>query len=209
MDYNKLQSGQYFECKIKCTYVEIYVFFPKKNKYYRVFSLQKRDFSGVLGYGEKTTPNANNLVPITLTDEVLYTILDKVYPNGMGALTLQFNDNSFSNGVETELKRKSDTVELFGQNVVVAPNIPDKSNNSNKVTTVSDTVYDVEYETYNNPLSKIDDGVVYVNYKAIDCDDLNEDDVEVEEIVEEIVEETKKDYSKLIWIALAAAAALL
>lgn len=200
MDYNKLQSGQYFECKIKCTYVEIYVFSPKDNKYYRVFSLQKRDFSGVLGCGEKTTPNANNLVPITLSDEALYTIFNKVYPNGMGALTLQFNDNSFSNGVETELKRKSDTVELFGQNVVVAPNIPDKPTNSNKVTTVY-----VENETDYDPLTKIDDGVVYVNYKAIDCDDLNEDDVEVEEIVEE----TKKDYSKLIWIALAAAAALL
>lgn len=47
--------------------------------------------------------------------------------------------------------------------------------------------------------------ILYVKPVAIDCDEVLDENVEVEEIVEE----TKKDYSKLIWIALAAAAALL
>ena len=47
--------------------------------------------------------------------------------------------------------------------------------------------------------------ILYVKPVAIACDEVLDENVEVEEIVEE----TKKDYSKLIWIALAAAAALL
>lgn len=47
--------------------------------------------------------------------------------------------------------------------------------------------------------------ILYVKPVAIACDEVLDENVEVEEIVEE----TKKDYSKLIWIALAAAAAIL
>ena len=49
--------------------------------------------------------------------------------------------------------------------------------------------------------------ILYVKPVAIDCDEVLDENVEVEEIVEE--GKGKKDYSKLIWIALAAAAALL
>lgn len=49
--------------------------------------------------------------------------------------------------------------------------------------------------------------ILYVKPVAIACDEVLDENVEVEEIVEE--GKGKKDYSKLIWIALAAAAALL
>lgn len=202
MNYDKLQLGQYFECKIKGTYVEIYVFSLKDRKYYRVFSLQKKDCNGVFGCGEKTTPNANNLVPITLIDEALRTILNKVYPNGMGALQSELN--SFANDSLTELHRVDNTVNVFDPNLSANPNIINPNPNPNKETT-KDKLMDF----WNDLLTKIGDGVVYVNYKAIDCEVLNDEDVEVEEIVEEIVEEGKKDYTKLIWIALGAATLLL
>ena len=192
MEYSQLQSGQYFECKIKCTYVEIYIYNPRENKYDFAFSLQKKDFDGILGYGETASSLVAHLVPITLSDSAIITILQKARNNGVGIVDLESEFKKGGSGL--------DTVDV-DYVVPVEPNTNPYDNSTN-------TVVEVENEVEYDILSSIDDGVVYVNPKAIDCDVLNDEDVEVEEIVEEDVnDKPKKDYSKLIWIALAAAAA--
>lgn len=223
MNYNELQSGQFFECTIKSTYAEIYVYSPKDNKYYFVFSLQKKDYNGVLGCGEKINPNGNNLVPITLTDKAIIAILKKVGLENIGALQSNLN---LSNNSTTQLHRVDNSIKvdnnLFADSdldsdiIIPKPNsnpnnypdnytpihTPTSKPNINPGSNLNQDA------TVNKHLSKIDDGVVYVNYKAIDCVELKDEDVEVEEIVEDTNKEEKKDFSKLIWIALAAAAAL-
>ena len=194
MEYNQLQSGQYFECKIKCTYVEIYIYNPRENKYDFAFSLQKKDFDGILGYGETASSLAAHLVPITLSDSAIITILQKARNNGVGIVDL-----------ESEFKKGGSGLDIVDVDYVVTVDP-----NTNPYDNSTDTDVEVENESEYDILSSIDDGVVYVNPKAIDCTVINEEEVEVEEIVEEVVnDKPKKDYSKLIWLALAAAAALM
>lgn len=208
MNYEELQQG-YFECKIKCTYAEIYVRW-KNDTYALAFSLQKKDFNGVLGVGERgRMPVGTNLVPISLTEDAIRAIAKKVlspeeYAEKVG--TALATDKLTDMNAQTFFQSELNFVKTDNSNF-------DASTNTvvNKPTVIPSNkeVDDLENEAVNDPLSRIDDDFeVYVNYKAIECTQLSDDEVEVED--EEEVEEPKqrRDYSKLIWAALAAAATL-
>lgn len=149
MDYDKLPINSYYSAKIKCTYVEIYILI--KGEYIFAWSMQKKDFDKILGYGKTDAQkNASGLVPISLTDEALKTI---------------------------------DSLSGISKKIGLTPTF--------------------EF----NPLSMINSvPCVYVKDSAIECELVNESDIEEEEF---FVEKGNKDYSKLIWIALGAAALLL
>lgn len=195
MDYKELSQGAIFSCRVKCTYTEIYV--ALNNEFIKVFSIQKKDYNGVIGYGEKYDRTDRGFTPITLTNEAIRFIAYKA-----GFIDEQGNHiGIINNNTVLVDKKQYDTIHE-NQFAPAADGyiIPDKP--------IEDED-EVGYEVYtdHSKLTLIEDGDnVYVREVAIDCQVVSEEEVEIEDV---IVEEVDKKNSKLIWIALGAAAALL
>ena len=183
MNYNELDNGTFFSCKVKYTYTEVFVRVDGVD--YFAFSIQKKDWDNIIGLGQKTNAN-EKYIPITLTEDVLKFIASKCKKK-IGSLATNLtvaptgSENQF---YDTTLEYQRPTY---------------------NVTTKLENKVVVDY------ISLLDDvPVVYVNSCSIDCKELSEEDVEVEdvEIGFEVYDKKTKDYSKLIWAALAAAAIL-
>lgn len=201
MNYNKLPFAAFFSCKIKKVYVDIYLFY--ENKFQKVYTLLKDDYPNIIGVGQQGVP-INGLVPITLTDETIKFILSKKF--GVGAVNVDGGDVVITDGNRQQWQGGDQfTTEVAPENPI-DPVEPEK--------TTVDLVSLL-------PIVP----VVYVPYDYIDCEVIPDEEVEVEDVEEEPKENTdteedfseeeeeivedKKDYSKLIWIALGAAALLL
>lgn len=194
MRYAELKKGDIFSCKIRDTYTDIYLYY--NGKYVNVFSVQKKDYPYILGLGERTGDNSG-LIPITLTEETIKFILAKHY--GVGVVNSQANltlspNSSFN----------------------VTPGIDPNGYKPNPTPTPTPNEDKEEETKETDPIQLLSyASVVYVYASSIECELVPEDDVEIEEVEEEapVKEEKKekkeKDYSKLIWIALGAAALLL
>lgn len=201
MNYNKLPFAAFFSCKIKKVYVDIYLFY--ENKFQKVYTLLKDDYPNIIGVGQQGVP-INGLVPITLTDETIKFILSKKF--SVGAVNVDGGDVVITDGNRQQWQGGDQfTTEVAPENPI-DPVEPEK--------TTVDLVSLL-------PIVP----VVYVPYDYIDCEVIPDEEVEVEDVEEEPKENTdteedfseeeeeivedKKDYSKLIWIALGAAALLL
>ena len=206
MDYSKLLDGEIFSCKVKATYTEIYVY-GGAGEYYKAFSIQKKDYDKIIGYGEKNNKTDNDFIPITLTDETLRFIAYKAgfideEGNKIGIVNL--NATTSTNNTTLVDKKSYDlsTQNQFAPSEI-RPTYNPQQNNDN----------DIENETIFNPITLLDDtDIVFVKAAAIDCQTVSEEDVEIEDVEIEDVEiknTNKKDYTKLIWLALGAAALLL
>lgn len=192
MRYAELKKGDIFSCKIRDTYTDIYLYY--NGKYVNVFSVQKKDYPYILGLGERTGDNSG-LIPITLTEETIKFILGKHY--GVGFFNSQANLTISPNS-----------------SFVITPGIDPNGYKPNPTPTTNEDKEEETKET--DPIQLLSyAAVVYVYASSIECELVPEDDVEIEEVEEEapVIEEKKekkeKDYSKLIWIALGAAALLL
>lgn len=194
MDYKELSQGAIFSCRVKCTYTEIYV--ALNNEFIKVFSIQKKDYDGVIGYGEKYDRTDRGFTPITLTNEAIRFIAYKA-----GFIDEQGNHiGIINNNTVLVDKKQYDTINENQFAPADGYIIPDKP-----IEDDDEVGYEVYTET--NYLTLIDDEAdVYVREVAIDCQVVSEEEVEIEDV---IVEEGDKKNSKLIWIALGAAAALL
>lgn len=192
MRYAELKKGDIFSCKIRDTYTDIYLYYD--GKYVNVFSVQKKDYPYILGLGERTGANSG-LIPITLTEKTIKFILGKHY--GVGVVNSQANLTVSPNN-----------------SLNVTPGIDPNGYRPNPTPTPNEDKEEETKET--DPIQLLSyASVVYVYASSIECELVSEDDVEIEEVEEEapVIEEKKekkeKDYSKLIWIALGAAALLL
>lgn len=192
MDYKELSQGAIFSCRVKCTYTEIYV--AINNEFIKFFSIQKKDYDGIIGYGEKYDRTDRGFTPITLTNEAIRFIAYKA-----GFIDENGNHIGIINDNTVLVDKKQ--YDAINENQFAPADryiIPEKP--------IEDEVeYENEVET--NYLTLIDEEAdVYVREVAIDCQVVSEEEVEIEDV---IVEEGEKKNSKLIWIALGAAAALL
>jgi hypothetical protein len=187
MNYSELNQGAFFECKAKATYVEIYIYAEKQ--YIKVFSLQRANYNGIIGYGERKTIQANGLVPITLTEETIQFIFNKYYGIGMLDVNLQMKpqENGFTVNPNTAIPKpiepeKSTIVEP----ILLIDDVP--------VVFVNQASLDCEIV----PDDEVEVEDVEMVEPEIDTEDIPSDD---------IIEYKKKDY-KWLWIAAATAALL-
>lgn len=205
MTFPEIEINRPVSCSIRTTFLELFVYNSRSKEYKKFYSVQKRDWDGVIG-GAIKERKTETYIPICLTDEFKSWLSKRVevpattiLRGQVGALELEEEDDSYNGNFVTG----DEALEIDRENGAIIDTLVPEVERIPKpqvAVVVPDVLYARATAVEYNYLSENE-------FEIIEEEDNGYDDYS--DYDDSYNREEKQDISKLIWIALGAAALLL